>query len=159
MSNPAHSPRDHQRFSLQARPPTRAYLISGVASIVGAVLLVVALNSRWPVAVVLLGMFLMACGLVLSTTALLTRSRYQTTIVVERDSVTLINGRRRRVLNWTEVGDVKVQGPHLIFSPQAAGGRTEVVLFDKRQTNTGVFQDLVTALRHRLDISRGYKPL
>ncbi len=159
MSNPAYAPQDRQRFFLQARTPVRAYVISAFGSIVGAVLLVAGLSLRWPPGIVILSIILMTFGLGLSTAALLANSRYQTTLLIERDTVTLINGRRRRVLNWTEVADVSVHGPHLIFSPKVEGGRREIVLFDPRQTSSGLFTDLVAALRHRLDVSRGYKPL
>lgn len=159
MSNPAYAPQDHQRFFLQARTPVRAWVISALGSILGAVVLVAALSLRWPAGIVVLGIILMTFGLGLSTTALFVKSRYETTLMIERDTLTLINGRRRRVLNWTEVGDVTVQGPHLIFSPKDESGRREVVLFDPRQTSSGLFTDLVAALRHRLDVSRGYKPL
>lgn len=159
MSNPAVSPQDHQRFFLQARPPVRAYVISAVSSLLGAVLVVAALSLRWPAVIVVLAIILMIFGLGLSTAALFAKSRYETTILIERDTVTLINGRRRRVLNWTEVADVSVQGQHLIFSPNVESGRREIVLFDPRRTSNRLFEDLVEALRHRLDVSRGYKPL
>ena len=158
MSNPAYAPQDHQRFFLQARTPVRIYVISGVCSIVGAVLLVAALSLRWPVGIMILATIMMTFGLGLSTAALFVKSRYRTTLLIERDTITMINGKRRRVLNWTEVSDVSVSGPHLIFSPAVEGGRREIVLFDPRQTSSGLFTDLVHALRHRLDMSRGYKP-
>jgi hypothetical protein len=159
MSNPAVSPQDRQRFFLQARTPVRAYALSAVGSVLGAVLLVATLTLEWPRVLVVLGIILMAFGIALSTAALFAKARYRTTLLVERDSITLINGRRRRVLNWTEVGDVTVQGPHLVFAPRDASGRREIVLFDPRQTDSPLFQDLVAALRHRLDVSRGYRPL
>ena len=159
MSNPAVAPQNHQRFFLQARTPVRAWVISGLASIGGAVLLVVASSLNWPLPFLILGMVLMLFGLALSTAALFAKSRYQTTLLVERDRLTLINGRRRRVLNWTEVSDVSIQGPHLVLSPTEEGGRREIVLFDTRQAGTPLFEDLMQALRNRLDASRGYKPL
>ena len=78
-------------------------------------------------------------------------------MIIERDTVTLINGRRRRVLNWIEVADVTTQGPYLVFTPKG-DGRREVVLFDPRQTSTPVVRGLVATLRTRLDASRGYRP-
>ena len=137
----------------------RAWVLSGVGSILGAVLLVAAMSMSWPFVFVVLGLLLMIFGLALSTAALFAKSRYQTTLLIERDTVTLINGKRRRVLNWTEVADVSIQGPHLIFSPTDEGGRREIVLFDPRQTSSSLFSDLVETLRRRLDVSRGYRPL
>jgi hypothetical protein len=157
ISNPAHVPLDQDRFTLQARVPIRAYVIAAVASLVGAVLLVVSLTLRWPTVVGVLAIVVMTFGLGVSVASLLSQSRFQTTLIIDRDTVTLINGRRRRVLNWTEVAGVSTQGPYLIFTPKGSG-RREVVLFDPRQTRTPLFEELVATLRRRLDASRGYRP-
>jgi hypothetical protein len=157
ISNPAQSPLDHQRFFLHARVPVRAYVISALASIGGAVLVVAWLTLRWHPIFGVLAVLVMTFGLAISVGTLLSQSRYQTTVIIERDTVTLINGRRRRVLNWIEVADVTTQGPYLVFNPKG-DGRREVVLFDPRQTNTQLFSDLVASLRTRLDASRGYRP-
>lgn len=157
MSNPAHVPSDHSRFFLQARVPIRAYVISAVASLVGAVAVVAWLALRWPPVVGVLAIVVMTFGLGVSVFTLFSQNRFQTTVIIERDTVTLINGRRRRVLNWTEISDVTTTGPYLIFNPKG-DGRPEIVLFDPRQTNSALFSDLVATLRDRLDASRGYRP-
>lgn len=157
MSNPAQSPLDYSRFFLQARVPIRAYVISALASLVGAVAVVAWLALDWPVVLGVLAIIVMTFGLGVSVATLLSSSRFQTTVIIERDTVTLVNGRRRRVLNWTEVADVTTTGPYLIFTPKG-DGRREVVLFDPRQTDTAMFTDLIANLRRRLDASRGYRP-
>ena len=132
-------------------------MIAAVCSLVGAVSVVASLMLRWPPVFGVLAVVVMTFGLAVSVFTLLSQSRYQTTVIIDRDTVTMINGRRRRVLNWTEVAEVTTQGPYLVFNP-LGDGRREVVLFDPRQTSSQLFADLVDALRTRLDASRGYRP-
>ena len=157
MSNPALRPEDRQRFALRVQPPVRAYVVASICSLTGALLIVIWLTQGWPTLVGVLAIALLGFGIALNVAALVLKHRYQTTIMIERDTVTLINGRRRRVLNWTEVSDVTLDGPRLIFKPKGNGPR-QVVLFDPRQTDRGLFDDLVEALQRRLDASRGYRP-
>ncbi len=157
MSNPAFRPEDRQRFALRVQPPVRAYAVASICSLAGALLIVIWLAQGWSTPVGVLAIGLLGFGIALNVAALVLKYRYQTTIMIERDTVTLINGRRRRVLNWTEVADVTLEGPRLIFKPKGHGKR-QVVLFDPRQTDRRVFDDLVDVLQRRLDASRGYRP-
>ncbi len=111
ISNPAQSPLDHQRFFLQARVPVRAYVIAAVARSAGAVLVVAWLTLRWPPVFGVLAVVVMTFGLAISVATLLSQSRYQTTVIIERDTVTLINGRRRRVLELDRGGRRHHPGP------------------------------------------------
>jgi hypothetical protein len=157
VSNPAHPPEDQQRFALIAQPPLRAYLIASISSLGGGVLIVLWMMQDWPLIVGVLASLLLLFGLALSGATLLLTSRFKTTLVIDRDTVTLINGRRRRVLNWTEVADVSLHGSHLIFTPKGEGKRA-VVPFDARRTDRHLFDDLLATVRSRLDASRGYRP-
>ena len=74
-----------------------------------------------PMVIVVLAIIVMTFGLGVSVATLLSQSRFRTTLIIERDTVTLINGRRRRVLNWTEVAGVTTQGSYLIFTPKGTG--------------------------------------
>ena len=158
MSNPAFRPEDRQHFALRVQPPVRAYAVASICSLAGALLIVGWLAQGWSTLVGVLAIALLGFGIALNVAALVLRYRYETTILIERDTVTLINGRRRRVLNWTEVADVTLEGPRLIFKPKGDDGQRQVVLFDPRQTDRGLFDDLVDALQRRLDASRGYRP-
>ncbi|HEY5847027.1 MAG TPA: hypothetical protein VIT42_09595 [Microlunatus sp.] len=157
MSNPAFRPEDRQRFALRVQTPVRAYAVASVCSLAGALLIVNWLVQGWPTLVGVLAIALLGFGIALNVAALVLKHRYQTTIMIERDTVTLINGRRRRVLNWTEVAEVTLEGPRLIFKFKGDGQR-QVVLFVPRQTDRGLFDDLVEAMQRRLDASRGYRP-
>ena len=128
-------------------------MIAAVCSLVGAVSVVASLMLRWPPVFGVLAVVVMTFGLAVSVVTLLSQSRYQTTVIIERDTVTLINGRRRRVLNWTEVAEVTTQGPYLVFNPKG-DGRREVVLFDPRQTSTSV----VRGSRRRAPYPLGREP-
>jgi len=157
MSNPAFRPEDRQRFALRVQPPVRAYAVASVCSLAGALLIVTWLVQGWPTLVGVLAIALLGFGIALNVAALVLKHRYQTTIMIERDTVTLINGRRRRVINWTEVAEVTLEGPRLVFKLHG-NEQPQVVLFAPRQTDRGLFDDLVEALQRRLDASRGYRP-
>jgi hypothetical protein len=157
VSNPALRPEDRQRFVLRATPPVRAYLIAAVASLLGAGLLVGGL-SGWPRALVVIGIVLLALALGLVGVATVLTWRFQTTLLVERDTLTIATGRRRTVFSWRDVKAISVEGARLVVVP-VDGSRPTIAYVDPRQVERPSFQSLATLLRDRLDASRGYREL
>lgn len=155
MSNPALRPEDRRQFVLRATPPIRAYLTAAVASIVGAAL-IVGWQSGWPAAVGVIGIVLLALALVLAVTATVLTFRFQTTVLVQRDTLTLSSGRRRTVYAWRDVSSIEVKGARLVVTP-TDGSQPTVAYVDPRQVRQPSFQALGTALAERLDASRGYR--
>lgn len=154
MSNPALRPEDRSRFVLRATPPIRAYLLAAVGSLAGAVL-IVGWQSGWPLPLGVIGIVLLVLAVSLAVVATVLTWRFQTTLVVERDTLTLHTGRRRTVLRWQDVAGIEVQGPRLVITP-TDGGRPVVAYVDPRQVGQPSFQALATLLAARLDASRGY---
>lgn len=154
MSNPALRPEDQQRFVLRATPPIRAYLLSAFASIAGAVLLV-GWQSGWPLAVGVIGIVLLVLGVLLAGAATILTWRFQTSVLVRRDTLTVTSGRRRTVFSWRDIKGIDVQGARLVVTPIDDGPPT-IAYVDPRQVSRPSFQALGTLLAARLDASRGY---
>ena len=155
MSNPAQPPEDRRRFVVKSEQPVRAYAIAAYCSLLGAILLVMGplRDSRFltVVAVVVLGF-----GVVLAALAFWLRRLYRTTLIAEKSTLTLVNGRRRRVLQWSEIADVSLQRARLVFTPKGPG-RRQAVIIDPTLTGQPMFTEMLTELRKRLDASRGYR--
>jgi hypothetical protein len=155
VSNPALRPEDQQRFVLRASPPLRAYLIAAVGSIVGAVL-IVGWQSGWPLALGVVGLVVAALAVGLALTATVLTWRFQTTLLVARDTLTLTAGGRRTVFSWRDIAEINVKGARLVVTP-VGGGRPTVAYVNPRQVTQPSFQALGSLLAERLDASRGYR--
>ena len=140
---------------LRATPPLRAYLISAVGSIVGAVL-IVGWQSGWPLALGIVGLVVGTFGVLLAVTATVLTWRFQTTLTVARDTLTLTSGRRRTVFSWRDIAEINVKGARLVVTP-VGGGRPTVAYINPRQVAQPSFQAVGTLLAERLDASRGYR--
>lgn len=155
MSNPALRPEDRQRFVLRATPPIRAYVLAAIGSLVGAVL-IVGWRSGWPVALGVVGIVLLVLALLLAAAATVLTWRFQTTVTVQRDTVTLTSGRRRTVFHWRDIKAIEVKGAKLVITP-IDGSRPTVAYVNPQQVGQQSFQRLGTLLAERLDASRGYR--
>lgn len=155
MSNPALRPEDSQRFTLRATPPIRAYLIAAVASVIGAVL-IVGWQSGWHLALGVIGIVLLVLALALAVAATLLTWMFQTTLLVQRDTLTVTSGRRRTVFNWRDIAEVEVKGARLVVSP-VDGSKPTIAYVNPRQISRPGFQALGSLLAARLDASRGYR--
>lgn len=159
MSNPALRPEDSQRFTLRATPPIRAYLIAAVASVIGAVLIVgwqSGWQSGWHLALGVIGIALLVLALALAVAATLLTWMFQTTLLVQRDTLTVTSGRLRTVFNWRDIAEVEVKGARLVVSP-VDGSKPTIAYVNPRQISRPGFQALGSLLAARLDASRGYR--
>lgn len=155
MSNPALRPEDRQRFRLAARPPIRAYVLAAAGSVAGTAL-IVGWRSGWPTAVGVIGFVLLGLAVLLAATATVLTWRFQTTLLVQRDTLTLVTGRRRTVYDWRDIAAIDVKGARLVVSP-VDGSRPTVAYVDPRRVGQPSFQLLASTLAARLDTSRGYR--
>lgn len=155
MSNPALRPEDSRRFVLRATPPIRAYLIGAVGSVAGAVL-VVGWQAGWPTPWGIVGIVLLVLAVLLTLTALVLTRLFQTSLLVQRDTLTISSGRRRTVLSWRDIAGIDVKGARLVITP-VDGSKPTVAYVDPRQVGQPSFQALGTLLAARLDASRGYR--
>jgi hypothetical protein len=155
VSNPALRPEDRQRFVLQATPPIRAYLLAAVGSVAGAVS-IVGWQSGWPVAIGIIGIVLLALAVLLGVVATVLTWRFQTILLVQRDTLTVTSGRRRTVFGWRDIKGIDVRGARLVISP-IDDGKPTIAYVNPRQVGQPSFQALAALLAERLDASRGYR--
>ena len=155
MSNPALRPEDSQRFALRATPPIRAYLIAAVGSVIGAVL-VVGWQSGWHLVLGVVGIAVLLLALLLALAATVLTWMFQTTLLIQRDTLTVTSGRRRTVFNWRDIAEINVKGARLVVSP-VDGSKPMVAYVNPRQIGQPGFQALGSLLAARLDASRGYR--
>ncbi|MDN5804462.1 MAG: hypothetical protein L0H26_07750, partial [Microlunatus sp.] len=121
-------------------------------------ILIVGWQSGWPVGLGIVGFVLLGLAVLLAIAATVLTWRFQTTLLVERDTLTLASARRRTVLSWRDIKEVNVTGARLVVVP-IDGSRPAVAYVNPRQLRRPSFQNLAVMLRDQLDASRGYGPL
>ena len=92
----------------------------------------------------------------LAVTATVLTWRFQTTLIVARDTLTLTAGGRRTVFSWRDIAEINVKGARLVVTP-VGGVRPTVAYVNPRQVAQPSFQAVGTLLAERLDASRGYR--
>lgn len=147
---PAPSP---ARFRLTVRPPVRALVIGSVPTLLGALLIAVAGWFRWPTGWQSLGLVLMAIGIALVGVALYLTKRLQSTVLLDETMITVVRGRRRRSLRWSEITEVVQRGPRLVLVTKPGGDDLVIV---QPEPSSLVTQRLNQAIHDHLDRDRGY---
>ena len=146
------------RFVLTPPPPVRSLAISAVAAVIAAAVLVLASALLLPRAWAIAGIVIMVFAFALAVVALVLTVRLRTTLILDSKSITIIEGRRRRVLDWSMIDSVKLQGGRLKLIAKAQGGADATVL-NPRTAADATFTALLADIGRRLDADRGYQRL
>ncbi|HEX7210150.1 MAG TPA: hypothetical protein VF241_04465 [Propionibacteriaceae bacterium] len=146
------------QFLLTPPPPVRSLAISAVAAVIAAAVLVLASALQLPRAVVIAGIVIMVFAFALAVVALVLTVRLRTTLILDPQSITIIKGRRRRVLDWSMIDSVKLQGARLKLITKPQGGADTTVL-NPRSAADATFTALAADIGRRLDADRGYQRL
>jgi hypothetical protein len=144
------------RFTLTAPPPVRSLAISAVAAVMAAVVIVLGSALDLPHAVTIAGVGLMIFALALAVVALVLTARLRTAFILDSESITIIKGRRRRVVRWSMIDIVRGQGPRLLLFTKPEGGSDVTVVNPSAATDT-TFSALIAEIQKRLDADRGYR--
>jgi hypothetical protein len=145
---------ERQRFRLSAPPPIKALVAASCASFFGVIVLLVwGLRDRGPLLLVI-GVGSMIFGVALAAGAFLLSARLRTVIYLDAEGITLIRGRRNRVLRWDDIDQVTLSGARLTL--QAKGNARGASVINPRSSADFVFVALMAAIHQRLDASRGY---
>ena len=157
MSDSGPRPQD-ARFTLTAPPPVRSLAISAATAViaVGMIVLGSALDPSHIVMVA--GVILMIFAVALAVAAVVLTLRLRTTLILDPKSITIINGRRRRVVGWSTIDIVRRQGPRLLLITKPGSG-SDVTLVNPRAETDARFFALILEIRRRLDADRGYRQL
>ena len=145
---------ERQRFRLTAPPPIKALVAASCASFFGVIVLLVwGVRDRGPLLLVI-GLGSMIFGIALAAGAFLLAARLRTLIYLDADGITLIRGRRNRILRWADIDRVTLSGARLTL--QAKGNARGASVINPRSPADFVFVALMAAIHQRLDASRGY---
>jgi hypothetical protein len=145
---------ERQRFRLTAPPPIKALAAASCASFFGVIVLLIwGVRDLGPLLLVI-GVGSMIFGIALAAGAFLLSARLRTLIYLDADGITLIRGRRNRVLRWADIDQVTLSGARLTL--QAKGNARSASVINPRSPADFVFVALMAAIHQRLDASRGY---
>ena len=146
------------QFVLTPPPPVRSLAISAVAAVIASAAIVLASTLQLPRALAIAGIVIMVFAFVLAVVALVLTVRLRTTLILNPSSITIIKGRHRRVLDWSMIDSVRLQGPRLklITKPQCGADAT---VLNPRSVADIRFTALVADIGRRLDADRGYQRL
>jgi hypothetical protein len=145
-------------FVLTPPPPVRSLAISAVAAVVAAAVIVLASALQLSRALAIAGIVIMVFAFALAVVALVLTVRQRTTLILDSQSITIIKGRHRRVLDWSMIDSVRLQGPRLKLITKPQGGVDATVLNPRGATDVR-FTELVADIGRRLDADRGYQRL
>jgi Bacterial PH domain len=149
------------RFTLTAPPPVRSLAISAGVALVAAATIALGSALALPRAVPIAGVGLMIFAVVLAVVALVLTARLRTTLVLDPESITIINGRRRRVVPWSTIDIVRRQGPRLSLTtkPDGEGGGSVTTVVSPRAEADATFSALIAEIQKRLNADRGYRQI
>jgi hypothetical protein len=136
----------------------RSLAISAVAAVVAAAVIVLASALQLSRALAIAGIVIMVFAFALAVVALVLTVRQRTTLILDSQSITIIKGRHRRVLDWSMIDSVRLQGPRLKLITKPQGGVDATVLNPRGATDVR-FTELVADIGRRLDADRGYQRL
>jgi hypothetical protein len=143
------------RFALAAPAPVRSLAISAVTALIAATMIVLGSALDLPPVVTIVGVGLMIFACVLAVLALVLTARLRTTLALNPESITIIKGRRRRVVPWSTIEVVRRQGPRLLLITKP-GDAEDATVVNPGTATDATFNALIAEIQRRLDANRGY---
>jgi hypothetical protein len=130
--------------------------ISAGAALIAAAMIVLGSALDLPEVVIIAGVILMVFAVALAVAAIALTVRLRTTLILDPESITIINGRRRRVVGWSTIDIVRRQGPRLLLITKPGSG-ADLTVVNPRAGNDAMFSALIAEIQKRLDADRGYR--
>ena len=109
-----------------------------------------------PQVVMIAGVIVMIFAVALAVVAVALTLRLRTTLALDPESITIIRGRRRRVVGWSTIDIVRRQGPRLLLITKPGFGANLTVVNPRAETDV-MFSALIAEIQKRLDADRGYR--
>jgi len=144
-----------ERFILTPRPPVPALAIAAVTALVGAGLMVASRGLDLGPVVLVIGLVGLGLAVALAVAALLLGTRARAELVLGPEAITIRRAGQERRVPWADIGTVTLTGPRLTLVRKTGAG---VVVLNPRTPTDPTFAALLSALQHRLDADRGYRP-
>ena len=144
---------DH--FTLTARPPVRALAIAAVTALVAAGLIVASRVLDLGAAVFVVGLVGLALAVALAVAALVLAARARADLVMEPEAIIVRRAGQERRVPWADIDTVTLTGPRLTLVRKSGSG---VVVVNPRTRPDPTFAALLSAIHHRLNTDRGYRP-
>jgi membrane protein YdbS with pleckstrin-like domain len=156
VSDSAKKRPEQVRFVLTALPPLRSLAISSVSAVIAAAMIVFGTALELPQGVAIVGIGLMVFAVVLALVALPLTARLRTTLILDPQSISIARGRHRRVVPWSMIQTVKMQGPRLLLitAPEA---KPDAEIVNPRCSTDTTFDALIAEIQRRLNADRGYR--
>ena len=146
------------RFTLTAPPPVRSLAISAGAAVIAVGMIVLGSALDLPQVAIIAGVTLMIFAVALAVAAVALTVRLRTTLILNPDSITIIKGRRRRVVGWPTIDIVRRRGPRLLLITKP-GSVPDVTVINPRAETDATFSALIVEIQRHLDADRGYRQL
>ena len=156
MSDSGGVPPQETRFALAAPPPVRSLAISAGTALIAAAMIVLGSALDLPRAVTVAGIGLLIFAVALAVVALVLTARLRTTLILDSKSITIIKGRRRRVVPWSMIDVVRRQGSRLLLITKPEAGADATVL-NPGTASEATFDALIAEIQRRLNADRGYR--
>ncbi len=142
-------------FSIAPRVPVRAFLISAVASILGAALMVLALINAWHIALVALAAVLLVVGLVLLVVALVAQKASAAELVLDDEGYRVNSRAGEQWGEWagvTRITRSTNSGQVTIHEGDEKRTRLEFHSVDRARID-----EILDEMGVRLDAAKGYR--
>jgi hypothetical protein len=130
--------------------------ISAGAAVIAAGIIVLGSALDLPQVVMIAGVIVMIFAVVLAVVAVALTVRLRTTLALDPESITIIRGRRRRVVGWSTIDIVRRRGQRLFLITKPGSG-SDVTVINPRAETDATFSALILQIQQRLDASRGYR--
>ena len=158
MSDASSERRADTRFALAPPPPVRSLAISAIAGLIAVVMIVLRTALDLPAAVTIAAIVVMIFATALALVALVLTVRLRTTLILDSRSITIIRRRRRVVVPWSRIDQVKMQGARVLLITKPEDDPDAAVV-NPRGSNDATFAALVAEIQRRLNADRGYRPI
>lgn len=139
-------------YTIQSRPPVRAFAIAAVSALLGAFLLVLALANGWSVVVSVLGGLLLAAGVALLVVAYLSMQRLAVHLTLDEDGYRLVGPSTRHEGRWADVSKVTQSEDGVHVTIYHGSVRRTHLLFSR---DDDVLESVLDDVRARLQAARG----
>jgi hypothetical protein len=133
----------------------RSLAISAGAAVIAAAMIVLGSALDLPLLVTIAGVGLMIFACLLAVVALVLTARLRTTLALDSESITIIKGRRRRVVPWSTIEVVRSQGHRLLLITKT-GDTEDATVVNPGTATDATFNALIAEIQRRLDANRGY---